>query len=438
LKDARWIWYPEGSPASSAPVGTRRFTKNFEIPSGKTISQGAAVVTADNSFKLRVNGHIAGTGDNFNVNYVLDIGSYLKTGTNTIEIDAANEGDSPNPAGLIGSFAVAYRDGSIQRFFTGTDWNTSLSSGGSPRQAMDIGPMNMSPWSKSDVVKEIYPGYASIAQTLKSRGINPDFSSGAPIRYTHRHIPDVGDIYFVSNRIDAAVATSAIFRTAGRQPEWWNPLDGSTRDLPNSTVSNGRTTVPLRLEPRESGFVVFLKPRQEHKGTVSNFPVSKTVSTLANPWTVSFSPRWGGPAKTTFTQLSDWIKNTDPGIRDYSGTAIYTTTFDAPKQSLSDSDHLSLSLGDVKDLASVKINGKDLGIVWCKPWTVEIPSALLKPTGNRLEISVANLWINRLIADSALPESQRLTSTNGNDYNPGTPLQPSGLLGPVKLLATKM
>jgi hypothetical protein len=435
LKYARWIWFPEGSPASSAPVATRYFRRTVEIAPSAHISRGDAVLTADNSFTLLVNGHAAGTGSNFNINYDVDITPLLKTGSNSIEIDAVNEGDSPNPAGVIGAFAITFKDRSVQQFVTGPDWNAFLALGDTPVPAMDLGPMSMSPWSKSDISKQIYPDYSSIAGILKSRGIKPDFTASAPIRYTHRHLADGGDIYFVSNIEDQEVSTNAVFRTAGREPEWWNPLDGTSRVLQESMVAGGSTTVPLRLEPRESGFVVFQTPRVQHNAHESNFPINREVETLANPWSVAFDPAWGGPANTTFAQLTDWSASSDPGIRYYSGTAVYSTTFDAPIQSLSGSVQLSLSLGDVKDLATVTLNGQGLGIAWCAPWRVAIPAGLVKPTGNELKISVANLWINRLIGDSALPEAQRLTSTNGNDYSPNSPLQPSGLLGPVKLLA---
>ena len=88
----------------------------------------------------------------------------------------------------------------------------------------------------------------------------------------------------------------------------------------------------------------------------------------------------------------------------------------------------------VKSHQAIKLNGRDLGIVWCAPWRVEVPGGLLKTQGNQLEITVANLWINRLIGDAALPEAKRLTWTTRNPYKPDSPLQASGLLGPVSLL----
>jgi len=81
----------------------------------------------------------------------------------------------------------------------------------------------------------------------------------------------------------------------------------------------------------------------------------------------------------------------------------------------------------------VKLNGKDLGVVWCAPWRVEITGAV-KPGDNALEIEVVNLWPNRLIGDGKLPVEQRRTRTN--IVAPSAPLT-SGLLGPVMISTTE-
>ena len=92
-----------------------------------------------------------------------------------------------------------------------------------------------------------------------------------------------------------------------------------------------------------------------------------------------------------------------------------------------------LSLGTVKETARVRLNGKDLGVVWCAPWQVDITAAA-KRGENLLEIEVVNLWPNRLIGDASLPKDQRRTITNVRRFErPGATLLESGLLGPVTL-----
>jgi hypothetical protein len=95
---------------------------------------------------------------------------------------------------------------------------------------------------------------------------------------------------------------------------------------------------------------------------------------------------------------------------------------------------LYLDLGIVKNTARVRLNGKDLGVVWCNPWRIEITGAV-KPGENALEIDVVNLWPNRRVGDSRLPPEQRRTRSR-HPANPGWPLLSSGLLGPVTLQTT--
>jgi hypothetical protein len=133
-----------------------------------------------------------------------------------------------------------------------------------------------------------------------------------------------------------------------------------------------------------------------------------------------------------FDSLEDWSRRPEPGIKYYSGKAIYRKTFDLPDQTIVAGQKCVLDLGNVKNLARIKLNGHDLGVVWCAPWRVEVTGVVVGGK-NRLEIEVANLWPNRLIGDLSLPEGQRHTWTTVNPYTKDSPLLPSGLLGPVTL-----
>jgi hypothetical protein len=92
-----------------------------------------------------------------------------------------------------------------------------------------------------------------------------------------------------------------------------------------------------------------------------------------------------------------------------------------------------LDLGEVKELAEVRLNGKNLGILWARPFRVDVTDAI-KPVNNELEIEVVNFWPNRIIGDESKPPEKRLTRTNIRKLTKETPLMPSGLLGPVRLL----
>jgi hypothetical protein len=267
-------------------------------------------------------------------------------------------------------------------------------------------------------------------------GIPPDFeytglSDAGELDWIHRRAGDV-DIYFVASRWDAKEKTACTFRVAGKQPELWNPVTGEIRDAVAFRQEGGRTIVPLEFNPRESVFVVFRRPVTGNGTAAANYPAVKPVTRIAGPWEVSFDPRWGGPARVTFDTLTDWTKRPEDGIRYYSGTAVYRkkcTLALLPGK-------WWLDLGEVREIAAVKLNAVDLGVVWTKPARVDISRAA-RAGANELEITVVNLWPNRMIGDAGLPEEKRLTETNLHKFSAATPLYPSGLLGPVEVLQTE-
>jgi hypothetical protein len=157
---------------------------------------------------------------------------------------------------------------------------------------------------------------------------------------------------------------------------------------------------------------------------------------LAGPWDLTFPPKLGAPEKATFENLISWSDSAVEGIKYFSGTATYTKSFELPKNLLGAGQRLFLDLGEVKNLAEVSINGKPLGILWKEPFCVEITNAA-KPGNNQLTVKVTNLWPNRLIGDEKLPESQRITWASVSLYKADSPLLPSGLLGPVKVISAQ-
>ncbi|NLE60823.1 MAG: hypothetical protein GX616_20955 [Planctomycetes bacterium] len=164
----------------------------------------------------------------------------------------------------------------------------------------------------------------------------------------------------------------------------------------------------------------------------TNFPPFVVAQEITGPWTVKFDPKWGGPESIMFDKLVDWTTRPEEGIKYYSGKAVYEKTFDLPESLRQPGKRVYLDLGKLKNVAEVRLNGKDLGVVWTAPWHVEITAAV-RPTGNELEIDIVNLWPNRLIGDARLPENTRLTVTNVKKFKPDSPLMPSGLLGPVTI-----
>jgi hypothetical protein len=389
-------------------------------------------MTADNSFELYVNGHSVGGADNHSL-WTMDVSDLLKAGGNMLTVTAKNGGHPLPRGGLVGSLVLRFADGNSLVLYTDSQWGSSETEHGTVVAAAELGAAGTSPWNLDESAFEKYdtfPHYSQTAEILSGMGVPPDFEGGENVRYIHRR-DGTEDLYFVANANNRIEATTCRFRVVGRQPEWWDPLTGKSRDLPEFTEENGFTTIPVRLEAFESGFVVFRRPSRRTKQPGKNFPEIEMVTTLTAPWEVSFDPKWGGPENIQFANLEDWTKRQEDGIRYYSGTTVYKTSFDWRMNTTEDTHYLSL--GNVKNMASIKLNDRELGVVWCEPWRVAIPSDLLQKRDNRLQVAVANLWTNRLIGDSGLPPQKRMTWTTSNPFHPDSPLQESGLLGPVTI-----
>lgn len=268
--------------------------------------------------------------------------------------------------------------------------------------------------------------------------------------------------FFIANLGKKSEKVLGTFRTGNLVPELWDPITGSMRQLTDYRNDSGSTRLLLELAPQQSYFIVFRNAGSTAKPTQRNFSVLQEFFTLQGAWQVSFDPGWGGPSQAvTFSELSDWTAHAEAGIRYYSGTAVYRKTFDL---ATAPGEDTMLDLGTVHHLAQVRLNDRDLGVVWCAPWQVRVPAGLLKSTENRLEISVTNVWANRLIGDeqqpadcewlpgymggkylkrfpdwfvncSKRPSAERYTFTTWNYFSKDSKLAPSGLLGPVRVMA---
>lgn len=299
---------------------------------------------------------------------------------------------------------------------------------------------------------ELFPPYAATARLLHDLGVAEDFSSPGPLRYTHRRIGG-RDLYFVSNRDGEAVRTRARFRVAAGIPVRWDAKTGERRLLADVQRETEATSVPLELAPFESCFVTF-ESEAETRGLPAVPGALRAVAELTGEWDVTFPPRRGAPEQVKFEQLADWTKRAEPGVRYFSGIATYHRAFDLPGEiAAAGQGAWYLDLGTVHDIARVRLNGRDLGVVWSAPWRVDLTPAL-QARGNRLEIDVANRWPNRLIGDQLPADKNARTLSwksgllGGREFPTGrytfaypkppyeatSPLLSSGLLGPVRLL----
>jgi hypothetical protein len=302
-----------------------------------------------------------------------------------------------------------------------------------------------------------------VGELLAKDGLLPDCEAsetGNPyaLLWLHRRVGS-DEIYFLANPQDKPTELAVTVRATGKAVQLFDPLDGSSRDLPETSVgADGRTTVPLRFEGLQALFLVVrereigvrvqgsasfakataaMEVRKQNEG--KNYPELKTVQEIGGPWNVTFDAAWVKPlppsvaqgskeVSLVMEQLTDWSQRPEEGIKSYSGVATYRKSFSLPAGVRSDQP-MVLDVGVVMEMARVEINGQDLGVVWCPPWRVAVPPGLLKASDNQLVITVANTWNNRLSVDAKLPDKERLTQCRAG----GNGLQPAGLLGPVVL-----
>ena len=331
------------------------------------------------------------------------------------------------------------------------------------------------------------------------------------LNWIHRKTAE-GDFYFVANPQYREVNALCTFRASNMAPELWDPSTGEIRS-PYIFKSGENVQLPIHFGPAGSVFVVFRKMADassqivevKHGGITlfgegakpSNLPIVAVengkqvleggqsghyelkfangkmavadVPQIADsipvkgPWKVTFQKDRGAPASTDFQQLADWSKSDQEGIKYFSGTATYHTSFNIDAAS-SGSVRWKLELGKVLVMARVRLNGKDLGVLWKEPFSLDVTDSL-KPGANELEVEVTNLWPNRMIGDEQYPddssadgkwvkgalkawpdwvkdntprpEPRRITFTTYKYYQKNSPLIPSGLLGPVKLEAVR-
>jgi hypothetical protein len=325
-------------------------------------------------------------------------------------------------------------------------------------------------------------------KVLVLMGVLPDLTTreenSSVLDYVHRR-DATDDIYFVRNTTDEKITRRVLFRAVGELRLFHADTGAVEQSMLYVPTKDGRTEVPLSLGPHESIFIIFHQAPAtayvteikrdgalvyQASGTLedsysvdvsrrsdgvhlithvagsysvglSNGDVFSTSAALVaalpitGPWTLRFPAGWGAPAETVLPRLASWTQSTDQGMRYFSGTATYSTVVHLTIDQVTALGSSELDLRDVHEVASVRINGVQAGIVWKRPYVLS-STALFRVGENRIEIDVTNLWPNRLIGDAQDTAGEHYTWTNVRKYTKDSPLLDSGLIGPVELVPT--
>jgi hypothetical protein len=174
----------------------------------------------------------------------------------------------------------------------------------------------------------------SLSSALDGMRVTPDFeytdvSDPKQIQFIHRALEN-GDVYFLDNRSNDGASFMGSFRVSGRVPELWDAESGKARSV-SFRAMDGRTTIPLKLDPWGTVFVVFRKPTHERAKTVPE-PVLAKLTDIQGPWTVHFQTGRGAPEEVKMDRLTSWTESAEQGVKYFSGEAAYEKTVEVPGQ----------------------------------------------------------------------------------------------------------
>ncbi len=244
------------------------------------------------------------------------------------------------------------------------------------------------------------------------------------------------DIYILSNQDNRALTMDVAFRVTGKQPELWDPVTGVIRKLPAFRQEEKTTVVPMKLEKNECVFVVFREKGEPSATTLeANYPAPLRTQEATGEWDVTFESAFKTPSPVRMATLDNLSDNTNDSIRYFSGTATYTTTVSLDRAGRG--EHMFMAFDNVGTMAKVYINGKYAGGVWTAPYRLDVTD-FVKDGRNDVKVEVVNTWVNRIVGDMNLPESERDTYLFVNHLNAKTPLPPSGIIGKVKFETVKL
>ena len=300
----------------------------------------------------------------------------------------------------------------------------------------------------------------TIADVLKDINVNKDvevLQGKENIVWTHRRSEDA-DIYFIANQSKKPINTVINFRVNGKIPELWDAEKGTISESNNWKMNDNNTEVSINLESLQSYFVVFRQNATYFKNNIINSKTKFIKSEIVGPWNVTFNSSVDDQGfEIEMDTLHDGSQSSERKIKYFSGTATYSKCINLTQKEIKKSKTVYLDLDKVGGIASLKVNGQDVGIMWKHPYKVNI-TQYVKSGSNLLEIEVSNTLANCLIGDEQWPsdtnrskqknlieypewfytgskrQSERKTFTTYNYYNKDSKLLPSGVLDKIYII----
>jgi len=283
-----------------------------------------------------------------------------------------------------------------------------------------------------------------LAKLLDRSRLPRESAADLGLRFVRRAHPK-GYHYFLVNRGEKAIDGWVPLGTPAKSAVILDPRFPDRAGVAplrrSADSSSAKDSVYLQLQPGESCFVrtftnhVVTGPQWQYVEPVG------TAQAIAGTWKVDFIE--GGPelpAAFQTAQLDSWTRSGDSETKRFAGTARYTIEFETPGAR---ADDWLLDLGRVCESARVRLNGHQLGALWCAPFRESI-GPWLRPGKNLLQVDVTNLAANR-IADLDRRKvdwkyfydinvvNRRYRPFDASDWPPFD----SGLLGPVTLVPLK-
>lgn len=248
--------------------------------------------------------------------------------------------------------------------------------------------------------------------------------------------------YFIAHTGKDVIDKEVELSVPSRSVILFDPVGGRKGRVPSSTTPDGKTRFRLQMNPGETLLVKALDEDIETDSWTYLEPAGNPI-TLSESWDVSFlnsEPPVDG--KFTMDTVGTWTNLPDQNAKVNSGTALYSTVIDIPSD-LSASDWI-LDLGDVREVAVVRVNGHDAGTAWSVPFRLNVGEWIV-PGKNRIDIEVTSLDANR-IADwerrgvkwRVFKDANIASVTGARTFSFGDwDLVPNGLNSEVKLIPMK-